>query len=38
MFVENPVIAGTMTVMLVLSVFAVLGLFMWKDSHKRKED
>ncbi|SDH45010.1 cytochrome c oxidase subunit CcoM [Pseudomonas abietaniphila] len=35
MFLDHAVIAGVMTVMLMLSFFAGLGLFIWRDSsHK----
>ncbi|WP_345774561.1 cytochrome c oxidase subunit CcoM [Pseudomonas entomophila] len=36
MFFDNVVIAGVVTVGLMLVFFAGLGLFIWKDSHKRK--
>ncbi|MFI8560186.1 MULTISPECIES: cytochrome c oxidase subunit CcoM [Pseudomonas] len=36
MFFDNVVIAGVVTVGLMLVFFAGLGLFIWKDSGKRK--
>ncbi|MDB6048566.1 MAG: ATP-dependent helicase [Pseudomonas sp.] len=36
MFLDNVVIAGVFTVGLMVLFFAGLGLFIWKDSHKRK--
>jgi len=36
MFLDNVVIAGVVTVGLMVLFFAGLGLFIWKDSHKRK--
>ncbi|MDB6141695.1 MAG: ATP-dependent helicase [Pseudomonas sp.] len=36
MFLDNVVVAGVITVGLMLMFFAGLGLFIWKDSHKRK--
>jgi len=36
MFLDNVVIAGVVTVGLMVMFFAGLGLFIWKDSHKRK--
>ncbi|WP_297831739.1 cytochrome c oxidase subunit CcoM [Pseudomonas sp.] len=36
MFLDNVVIAGVLTVGLMVFFFAGLGLFIWKDSHKRK--
>jgi hypothetical protein len=36
MFLDNVVIAGVLTVSLMVLFFAGLGLFIWKDSHKRK--
>ncbi|WP_296255780.1 MULTISPECIES: cytochrome c oxidase subunit CcoM [unclassified Pseudomonas] len=38
MLLDQAVIAGVMTVMLVLSIFAGLALFIWRDSHKRDKD
>lgn len=37
MFFDNVVIAGVVTVGLMVLFFAGLGLFIWKDSHKRKQ-
>lgn len=37
MFFDNVVIAGVVTVGLMLLFFAGLGLFIWKDSNKRKQ-
>lgn len=37
MFLDNVVIAGVVTVGLMVLFFAGLGLFIWKDSHKRKQ-
>jgi len=36
MFFDNVVIAGVVTVGLMLVFFAGLGIFIWKDSNKRK--
>ena len=36
MFLDNVVIAGVFTVGLMVLFFAGLGIFIWKDSHKRK--
>ncbi len=36
MFLDNVVVAGVLTVGLMVAFFAGLGLFIWKDSHKRK--
>ncbi|MGV8863429.1 MAG: cytochrome c oxidase subunit CcoM [Pseudomonas sp.] len=36
MFLDNVVIAGVVTVGLMVLFFAGLGVFIWKDSHKRK--
>ncbi|MHC6224401.1 cytochrome c oxidase subunit CcoM [Pseudomonas sp. X10] len=36
MFFDNVVIAGVVTVGLMLMFFAGLGVFIWKDSNKRK--
>jgi type IV secretory pathway TrbD component len=36
MFLDNVVVAGVVTVGLMLVFFAGFGLFIWKDSHKRK--
>lgn len=38
MGLDHAVIAGVMTVMLILSVFAGLALFIWRDAHKRGKD
>jgi hypothetical protein len=38
MFLDHAVIAGVMTVMLMLSFFAGLSLFIWRDSSKRGKD
>ncbi|MFK3797873.1 MULTISPECIES: cytochrome c oxidase subunit CcoM [unclassified Pseudomonas] len=38
MFLDHAVIAGVGTVMLILSFFAGLSLFIWKDSRKRGKD
>jgi len=38
MFLDHAVLAGVITVMLMLSFFAVLALFIWRDSHKRGKD
>ncbi|MGJ7514606.1 cytochrome c oxidase subunit CcoM [Pseudomonas baetica] len=37
MFFDNVVIAGVLTVSLMLMFFAGLGVFIWKDSHKREK-
>lgn len=37
MFFDNVVIAGVVTVGLMIVFFAGLGIFIWKDSHKRKQ-
>ncbi len=37
MFLDNVVIAGVITVGLMLLFFTGLGVFIWKDSHKRKQ-
>eukprot|EP01030_Chromulinospumella_sphaerica_P005628 gene5628-5506_t len=37
MFFDNVVIAGVLTVSLMLVFFAGFGFFIWKDSHKRKK-
>ncbi|MFV3406901.1 MULTISPECIES: cytochrome c oxidase subunit CcoM [Pseudomonas] len=37
MFFDNVVIAGVVTVGLMLAFFAGLGIFIWKDSSKRKQ-
>jgi hypothetical protein len=37
MFFDNVVIAGVITVGLMVCFFAGLGVFIWKDSHKRKQ-
>jgi len=36
MFFDNVVIAGVVTVGLMVAFFAGLGIFFWKDSNKRK--
>ncbi|MDY7566128.1 cytochrome c oxidase subunit CcoM [Pseudomonas sp. RTC3] len=36
MFLDNVVVAGVVTVGLMVLFFAGLGVFIWKDSHKRK--
>ena len=36
MFLDNVVVAGVITVGLMVVFFAGFGLFIWKDSHKRK--
>ena len=36
MFLDNVVIAGVLTVGLRMVFFAGLGIFIWKDSRKRK--
>jgi type IV secretory pathway TrbD component len=36
MFLDNVVLAGVVTVGLMIVFFAGFGLFIWKDSHKRK--
>ena len=36
MFLDNVVIAGVLTVGLMMMFFAGLGIFIWKDSRKRK--
>ncbi|WP_324881386.1 cytochrome c oxidase subunit CcoM [Pseudomonas bohemica] len=38
MVLDHAVIAGVMTVMLILSFFAGLALFICRDSHKRGKD
>jgi len=38
MFLDHAVIAGVVTVMLILSLFALLALFIWGDSRTRGED
>jgi len=38
MFLDHAVIAGVVTVMSILSFFAALSLFIWRDSHKRGGD
>lgn len=35
MFLDHAVIAGVMTVMVMLSFFAGLGLFIWRDSDRK---
>ena len=36
MFLDNVVIAGVLTVGLMVLFFAGLGIFIWKNSRKRK--
>ena len=36
MFLDNVVVAGVVTVGLMVVFFAGFGLFIWKESHKRK--
>jgi type IV secretory pathway TrbD component len=36
MFLDNVVVAGVVTVGLMLVFFAGFGLFIWKDSKRRK--
>jgi hypothetical protein len=36
MFLDNVVIAGVLTVSLMVLFFAGFGFFIWKDAHKRK--
>ena len=36
MFLDSVVIAGVLTVGLMMVFFAGLGIFIWKDSRKRK--
>jgi type IV secretory pathway TrbD component len=36
MFLDNVVVAGVVTVGLMVVFLAGFGLFIWKDSHKRK--
>jgi hypothetical protein len=38
MFLDNVVVAGVVTVGMMVVFFAGLGIFIWKDSHKRKPD
>lgn len=38
MFPDHVVVGGVITVMLMLSCFAGLGLFIWKDSPKSGKD
>lgn len=38
MFLDHVVVGGVITVMMMLSFFAGLGLFIWRDSHKRGKD
>ncbi|MFJ3482015.1 cytochrome c oxidase subunit CcoM [Pseudomonas sp. NPDC090202] len=38
MFLDHAVIAGVATVGLMVTFFAGLGLFIWRDSHKRGRD
>ena len=37
MFLDNVVIAGIVTVGLMVLFFAGLGIFIWKDSHRRNK-
>jgi len=37
MFFDNVVVAGVVTVGLMFVFFAGLGIFIWKDSQKRKQ-
>jgi len=37
MFFDNVVIAGVLTVSLMILFFVGFGFFIWKDSHKRKK-
>ncbi|MGY1919264.1 cytochrome c oxidase subunit CcoM [Pseudomonas tolaasii] len=37
MFFDNVVIAGVLTVSLMVVFFAGFGIFIWKDANKRKE-
>ncbi|MGY2230926.1 cytochrome c oxidase subunit CcoM [Pseudomonas tolaasii] len=37
MFFDNVVIAGVLTVSLMVVFFAGFGVFIWKDANKRKE-
>ncbi|MGP0015135.1 MULTISPECIES: cytochrome c oxidase subunit CcoM [Pseudomonas] len=37
MFFDNVVIAGVLTVGLMVMFFAGFGIFIWKDSQKRKK-
>jgi hypothetical protein len=37
MFFDNVVIAGVITVGLMLMFFVGFGIFIWKDSNKRKQ-
>ena len=37
MFLDNVVIAGVLTVGLMVMFFAGLGIFIWKDSQKRNK-
>lgn len=36
MFLDNVVIAGVLTVSLMVLFFAGFGFFIWNDAHKRK--
>ncbi|MFC2973581.1 cytochrome c oxidase subunit CcoM [Azotobacter bryophylli] len=36
MFIDDVVMAGVVTVALMLAFFSGVGYFIWKDSHKRK--
>ncbi|MFE8071101.1 cytochrome c oxidase subunit CcoM [Marinobacteraceae bacterium S3BR75-40.1] len=37
MYVDSVVIAGVVTVLLMVAFFGGVGLFIYKDSHKRKK-
>ncbi|MFI8479579.1 cytochrome c oxidase subunit CcoM [Pseudomonas sp. NPDC078700] len=36
MYIDTVVIAGICTVLLMFAFFGGVGMFIWKDSHKRK--
>ncbi|MDL0439729.1 MULTISPECIES: cytochrome c oxidase subunit CcoM [Stutzerimonas] len=36
MFVDNVVLAGVVTVGLMVAFFAGFGYFVWRDAHKKK--
>ncbi|WP_343286996.1 cytochrome c oxidase subunit CcoM [Pseudomonas sp. Bc-h] len=38
MFLDHAVVGGVITVMLMLSFFSGLALYIWRDSHKRGKD
>ena len=38
MFLDHVVVGGVITVMLMLSCFAALGLFIWRDTPRRGKD